>query len=259
MSTRTDISIGLLCFACLTPSLHADAPPVEPAETAVSPGPATFDVRVVQLDMARIADETGPEGDTIGIPESWGVSFGFRFDGALRIKPPVFFLGDDGALRIGRRVWRLGAALDDAERGIERPGSPFQVLSAPRVQCRAGDEAVISIGSPVDYLLRDERGCLRPADGERDPMETEGVVIRLRPTQITDEAVEFDPVEVRLRRVVRREAIEGVPMDVGRPVMREDHLERGFRLVGDDVAVMLLSRMDEGTDGPIFVVVSRAD
>lgn len=259
MAVSTRIGILVVWIIWTAPFSHAVAQDAGETGKPAEAEHAAFDVRLVQLDLRRAAAIQDQGGGGGGISETWGVTFGLTFDGELRFKPPVFFLGDDGELRIGQQVWQLGAALDDAERGIARPGSPFTVLSAPRIRCRQGEEAVISMGTPVDYLLLDAHGCLRPAQPGRDPIDAEGVDIRLRPALIDDEAVEFDPVDVSFRRVVSREPIEGVPFDVGRPVMHEDRLRRAFRLVGDDVAVMLLSRPDANEDGPIFVVISRAD
>ncbi len=246
------MSMNSLIGAALAGTLAAATPPDTSRHAQV-----TLDVRLVQVDLGRIAEIEAAEGAAVRASEKWGLEWGLSFDGRLRSKPLVLMLGDDGELRIGDRVWRLGAALDDAGAGIERPDSPFTVLVAPRVTCRIGQEAVISIGSPVEHMIPGDDGCLRLASGKEDGVETEGVLIRMRATEIVDGNVTLDPIQIGLRRVVGREPIDGVPLEIGRPIMREDRVERDLRLDGDRVAVMLLTPLDDESEGPILVVISR--
>lgn len=236
-----------------TTALPATALPANP----VASDEAAIELRLVQVDLSRIASIERAEGATVKPGSSWGFSFGVSIDGGVRWKPPVFELGDQGELRIGDRVWALGAALDDAERGIVQPDSPFTVLSAPRVVCRVGEDAILSIGTPIEWLVLDDEGCLRRADERDGPLVQEGVEIRLRLTLANDDAIELAPMDVTLRQMVGRETVSDLALDVGKPILRERRIHRDVRVLRDRVAIIPIVLDLESDEDPIFVVISR--
>jgi hypothetical protein len=242
--------------ACVACRIVATGVPLAACPLAVEPPQATLEIRLVQVDLDRIA-ALEIEGGSLETSRSWGITMGISIGDGVRLKPPVFHLGEKGELRIGSERWALGAALDDAERGIVRPGSPFTVLAAPRVVCGVGEKAAISIGAEVEWMVRDEQGCLRLADERDGPAIDEGVEITLRLASANGGAIELDPVDVRLRRVVDRETIPGVPLAVGRPVVREDRVRRDVRVLDRETAVMPLGPIDDEARDLILVVVSR--
>ncbi len=203
------------------------------------------EMRLIQVDFARLAAIEAEEGRDLEIPEDWGVKAGMRIRaGRIEWKPPVLLLGDEGELRIGERVFRLSDAA---------PGGPFTVLSAPSLLCGDGQRATISMGEPVHFLERGDDGCLRVAD--ESPL-LEGVTIEVTPSLDEQGTLEIDPIDVQLRTVNGREPIAGVPLDVGRPIFEERRAAQSMRIGADDVAAMPLMPIGEGERDAIFVVVT---
>ncbi len=239
-----------LVTAGLIAAPAAGQPNVDPA--ADEPGQVLVTVRLIQVDFERLQAIESATGESMAPPEDWGVTFGIRIgaDG-IRWKPPIFYLGDEGEVRIGDQTWRLGAALEGEP--ADDDAAPFTVLSAPSLICAADQATTLTIGEPTPYLVLGPDGALRLDDGEA---EIEGVTIAVTPTIEDSGMIEISPIVVDLRRLAGREPIPGVPFDVGRPIFETHSSSRTIRLAADDVAVMPMSQIDADDNDAIMLVIS---
>ncbi len=115
--------------------------------------------------------------------------------------------------------------------------APFEIVSAPQLLVLLGQEAAIQVGRPVAHLEKSDDDCLRVVTS---PEHVEGASIRLTPTQVRTDGVRFERIRVSVTRVERRLPIDGVPLDVGRPVLdtRETYLD--LTLPHDKIALIPL-------------------
>jgi len=93
----------------------------------------------------------------------------------------------------------------------------YKVLSSPRLLVLVGDAAEITMGSAVPYLVQKDDGCL---ELRHTKDASEGISVHVLVEKADDERVIFESVRTKLSMVAGRQPIEGVPFDVGRPIIR---------------------------------------
>ena len=115
--------------------------------------------------------------------------------------------------------------------------APFEIVSAPQLLVLLGQEAAVQMGRPVAHLEKSDGDCLRVVTV---PEHVEGASIRLTPTQMQADGVRFERIRVSVTRVESRLPIEGVPLDVGRPVLDTRETELNITLPPDKIAMIPL-------------------
>lgn len=123
---------------------------------------------------------------------------------------------------------------------VEKPGA-WEEIAAPRLICLSGQQAQMRVGAQIAYLDRREDGSLVVKHLE----EAEGLDVEVTVGEVTKSAVELKSLSVKLTRVVGREPIEGVPFDVGRPILKTLAVTLAFRLSPETVVIMALPRKGE--------------
>ncbi|MHC5002839.1 MAG: hypothetical protein ACYTJ0_06915 [Planctomycetota bacterium] len=161
-------------------------------------------------------------------------------------EPFTIISADEVTIRRGEESWR---PMDDPTPA----DAPFDVLTAPRLITGPRQDAAISVGQTVPYLEHDAGGCLVV---RRCDECFEGVRIGISPGETTADRVEIQSFSVEIASVVDREPLEGVPLDVGRPVMARRHVEGAFTITPEQTMVMPVVE-PAGADGsePILLLL----
>ncbi len=133
-----------------------------------------------------------------------------------------------------------------------RAAPDASVLTAPRLMTNDGQQASISIGEHAHYLVADADGCLRLAETEAF---VEGLLIEVTPTIGDSGTIELRFDRIRLSRMIGRETLEDVPLDVGRPVVRTIETSATLELAGHTAAAIQLPT-DAAEDGVVTLYVT---
>lgn len=131
---------------------------------------------------------------------------------------------------------------------------PWNVISAPRILANIGQEALVAVGRPVEYLARDEGGCLRVETAEG---VTEGMELSLTPSKFMDKGIRFTGVKLKVTRVESRRPIEGVPFDVGMPIIDTRETQLDITLDDGNIAMMPLPTRAGEPSIIVFLMASR--
>lgn len=164
---------------------------------------------------------------------------------------------DELTLQIGphRLAMREGALVSSSDEGA-KGGAPWQVLSAPVVLLAIGQQGVVSVGQPVSYLARRDDGCLAV---ETDAGAVEGVEIALTAKRLNEEGARFEDIRIKFTRVAQRQPVEGVPFDVGRPVLDSRETSLGLTIKADRVGIIPLPQGDNEPPILVFLTAGRGE
>ncbi|MFO0839793.1 MAG: hypothetical protein U1D55_14880 [Phycisphaerae bacterium] len=129
---------------------------------------------------------------------------------------------------------------------------PWQIYAAPRLILHFGQQGAVSVGRPVSYLVRDENGCLKVQESEEI---SEGVVVTLTAKHFKDGEIRFEDIHLTSRRVTSRQPIDGVPLDVGAPVIDSRETILNISIKPESVGIIPLP---QGPDEPAILVFITA-
>ncbi|MEP0846235.1 MAG: hypothetical protein HRF50_05365 [Phycisphaerae bacterium] len=190
---------------------------------AVKSGDLPLDLRV--LERAGL-----PHGrDANGRLATWGLAMQMEFD-KLDVRAN------------GHRLHvRDGALVSEPESPDPPSSPPWEIVTAPRVLVAIGQSASISVGRPIPFLKQQDDLCLAV---ETDESLFEGVSLTLTATRADEEGVRFERMRLKVSRAVGRQPLEGVPLDVGRPIIDTRETELNNTLAADRIAVIPLPQGD---------------
>ncbi|HPF41553.1 MAG TPA: hypothetical protein P5081_16185 [Phycisphaerae bacterium] len=270
---------GILSMACVYwVSMSANAVVSAPLESSdVAPPTLMIETRYLQVDTTRltIAFE-GYEPDvrrkTPGIPASSrmhvraadsmrdtsAAAATFGVMGTPR--PPTEDAGFECVVLPGPaelivnekpfdwNLLRAGTEASDAASPLDGLES-LKALAAPRLLVNSGQTASFCSGRERAYLEKDG-DCLRlrtTARDESDPIfgMAEGTSLEVCATLQEDGAIRFEPFVFQYRFMVGREPIEGVPLDVGRPIIRTRRMSTSLVMRQKATAVFAFPRDSE--------------
>ncbi len=221
-----------ICKGASPPKIEADS--IEITTAKVKP-PAAGDVE------GQLA--------VVDLSQTGGIAEGLSRGGHL-ISPKTVLLVRGRELRFER-----GKIIDDKAADEMTPPNDkgYKVLSTPRLLVLVGDEAEMTMGSAVPYMVQREDGCLelRHTDGA-----DEGISIRLRVEKADKRRITFESILTKLSMVTGRQPIEGVPFDVGRPIIRSMEVSSALSLSPDHTALIALPRV--GKDSPLILATISA-
>jgi len=132
----------------------------------------------------------------------------------------------------------------------------LKALATPQVVSLIGAPASIVVGRAIPYLQRRDDNALEVASSND---LTEGVTINVTIREVsaphsldsTEYVGEFD---VRVNALAGREAIDGVPFDAGKPIIRTQAITTTLRTsAGQDVVMRLPPSADDAS--VVFVVI----
>ncbi len=201
----------------------------------------TFDPGVrdadLPLDLKAIRQESmSLPRDERGRLTTWGLAFGMAAED-LRVE------------KDGHRLFLKNEMLVSEPVPGKKP--PWTVVAAPRILARLGQSASISVGRPVPYLVQREDKSLVVAS---DEALVEGVFLTLTPKRIGDDGIRFEDIHLRVSEVVGRQPIEGVPFDVGPPILDSRETKLHSTLRSGQIAIIPLPQGDG--EPPILVFLT---
>ena len=154
----------------------------------------------------------------------------------------------DRKLKLAGRVWSPTTA--DGTPRQQADSAVWTTLTAPRLACQVGQEACITVGEAVPYLVKRDDGSLVLERSEA----VEGITIRVLVDAADEDSVTFKTLGIKITQVVGREPIPDVPFDVGRPIVRSVEASAALRLGTEKLAIIALPVAHPG-DRPIFVLL----
>lgn len=128
-----------------------------------------------------------------------------------------------------------------------------QTIAAPRILTRLGQVAMISIGATVPYLVLRDDGCLLVEESED---VSEGMELSVKIDHADAERISFASVDMKISSVVDRQALAGVPFDLGRPVIRTMSTSSRFSMAPDKIAIIAFPA--QSNDHTAILVLLRA-
>lgn len=160
----------------------------------------------------------------------------------------------DRKLKLAGRTWSPPTD-DDVPRqrktGQQQAESViWTTLTAPRLTCQVGQEACITVGEAVPYLVKRDDGSLVLERLEA----VEGITIRVLVDTADKDSVTFKTLRIKITQLIGREPIPDVPFDVGRPIVRSVEASAALRLGTEKLAIIALPVTHPG-DRPIFVLL----
>lgn len=194
MTNRNWMSLAGLLLLCVSPAMAADAYVSDVEIISVAAGSAE-DIAVVgsRADVPT-GDEEGPV--VIG--------------GIEEIRIDDLLITFDGG---GKILWN-GKSEPPADAGVES-------LMSPRLIARAGEPAMVVAATRLQYFQREgEAWNLRVTEQDSAPGIEFGLTVE--PAESGMVVVDYD---LKLTMMEGREKIEGVHLDVGRPVLRTTHVQ----------------------------------
>ncbi len=165
----------------------------------------------------------------------------------------VISITDEATLKLGNSVLRLAKdkffdAIDETNIYAGKSAA-WEVLAAPRIRAKVGQQAGITIGTTVPYMVKREDGSLVV---ESAAEVNEGLAVKLTIDKAGEGLVSFKDISVEINRIAGRQKIAGVPFDVGRPIIQSMKVSSSMVLGADHVAIITLPRVTEDNP-PIFI------
>lgn len=135
----------------------------------------------------------------------------------------------------------------------EHRKAPWRVIAAPAVMVMVGQTASITVGQKASYMVKNADGSLRVVETEE---MCEGALVELKVERGSEKDVRFGQINLKMRRVASREPIEGVPFDVGVPVVDTRETNLGLTIEPDSVAMIPLPQGDEEQPITVFLTAN---
>jgi hypothetical protein len=265
------LTTSLLNLA-LTMSLGAfvvDEPvPERPASAASDARGArqalTVELRLMQIHARRdevsimwnggllVSPTTIPRGDSgtasSGASRSSDASGPAGTGHVLRTDRPVL-IGRSPRITIrGRTLILDREQIVERVEGVEQvvtESADWSMLCAPRLMLRSGDAGEMSVGRSVPYMTLNADGSLSVHENEQ---AFEGIRISLRAEAASSDRIRLSDVRVRLSRLASRLPIEGVPFDVGAPVMQSREMSVSVTVAPTEVAMISMAAIVDDAD-----------
>jgi hypothetical protein len=194
----------------------------------VPPGKLPIDARTAAAEMGeRYPHRKGADGR---IP-TWGLASQLQTKELEIIDGPHRLICRDGQL--------LTQSEKDRSPGAGPP--PWQIIASPRIRVALNQQGMVSVGRPIHYMTRHDDGCLR-VESSSDLVE--GVELRLTASRILPEGIRFTGVSLKFTRVTARQPIDGVPFEVGRPILDTRETSLDLTLDNGNLAVIPLPQAE---------------
>lgn len=247
------ISNALLLIATFStsmlPATVADDPPqvliymrlLQVNTTGAVEVPLLADIPVLGSLFGKGADATATPSNDPGEPVLRPI------DGSLNMAVAA----RDWELRVGEIVLNVRGDEITAVAGVEEGVKVWEILTAPRLLVAVGQFAKVSVGQTIPFMVQRDDGSLVV---ERDEEVFEGVHFSVLIDRAEDQSVSIKEFRVKIGKLVGRVVIEGVPFEVGRPIIQNTEASMSLRLKPDQTAVITLPR-DDKEQPPIFMML----
>lgn len=171
--------------------------------------------------------------------------------------PGATLLMNEARFRLGSREFKVAdGRIVERVAGEERPltgDEDIGTISAPSLICLVGQRAEIKMGAPVSYMVRDENGCLRVETSED---LVEGLSIEVLVDQADASRISIKELRVKMKTVVDRAEIPGVPFNVGRPEVRTVETSSSMSFAPERTVLITLPILSE--QHPLVLVLIKA-
>ena len=254
---RTIVLIACAYLSMGMTAAEGDPPPAAPKapaapDPASKPATAMVNLWVVRFDQTVPRSELPFDVQGLRRDPELAVRLGTRPDGRTPTdgwasqltteKPAVMALGFRLVMKDGQLV------TEPIDKANANATPPWQIVAAPKLLVQTEQKASLSVGRPVIHLVKEEDGRLRV---EEAAGAIEGVTIDLKLAWVKPEEMRFSELTLRVSRILGREPLPGVPLEVGKPIMETRETNLGLTLDKGKVAVIPLpERPDEA---PILV------
>lgn len=138
----------------------------------------------------------------------------------------------------------------------EKGNPPWTTIAAPQIVAALGQEAQITVGRPIAYLERGAGDCLVV---KQSPDSFEGLSLKLKAERIDAKESRFSNIEVRFSQITGRQPLDGVPLDVGRPIIDTRETSLGLTIAPDMVAVIPLPQAPGEPALLIFLTAAKVE
>ena len=194
-------------------------------------------VRAVDLNRVAVKGERAEVRSSPGSAPAGNIVFGALSD--LQIGAWSVTFHENGGL-----LWN-GEPGPPAEANVD-------LITEPRLRVVAGEKAVILTRSQLQYFEAADDGlyALRTS-GEQD---APGVELGCTVTPDDDDRLVLD-IDLKLVLMERREALPGVKLDVGRPVLRTHQVSTRLSIAQDEWALVSAQQVESASgDGGHFLL-----
>ncbi|MCB9855761.1 MAG: hypothetical protein H6818_08735 [Phycisphaerales bacterium] len=136
----------------------------------------------------------------------------------------------------------------------------LKAIASPRLLLFSGQGASFTSGMERAYLEKESADCLRlkwtGGEGDDQMSMAEGSAFEVNVALQEDGAIRFDPMKFQYRYMIGREPIDGVPLDVGKPIIKTMKMSISLVMKQNATAVFAFPRDSEDT--PLILALVRA-
>jgi len=250
MRTRLTVTFTRSLAPCLAligiaPIMLAQGAAAPPAEVGAAEDAVFIEIRVMELDLDSVANNVITFSGEV-------LEFQHGPDGSS----PTIVTGPAARIEIGEQQWSLDTlelVAEHADDGNDAHASvrPMTSIAAPRILTRIGQAAAIAVGKQIPYLERDADGHLQV---RTDEDSFEGLRVTVEPEPHDGEGVSIKRLRVHFGLLAGREPLDGVPLDVGKPIMSSVAITGSVTIPPGHVAVIPMPTWDSELD-PILVLI----
>ena len=260
MTNTCLVGWGVASLIVVTAPAAQGAPPADDTTGVVriemqivrAPAPVTVVSDAASASPDASADDSAKPRRAEARPEAKPAPAGNDSTGA-----GVVLIGDNVSIRAGDALLQVvDGRIRDRLAAADHDGLPHgacQTLSAPTILCNVGQDAAVTVGAAVSYMVRRDDGCLVV---EQSPGVREGFSIRLRVDHADETTVSFKNIDLKISMVAERAKVDGVPFDVGRPTIRTIETSSALRLRPVRLALITLPAVTD--DAAALFVLLRA-
>lgn len=231
-------------------ALNAPAPAMQQQQAPNDDFYVSLSIHLVQLDQARIDELVAQDNAENAVPLLGDVPLIgelFRAGAEPRI---ITDSSAHAAIKVGDRSWVISPS--SMLRHDNHPSPPpFTILSAPSIGFKVNKPASLNIGQVIPYLTRDDTGCLTVHE---DESLFEGITIEVNADKADDKGVSLSTFKVGMSTLTGRQPIEGVPLDVGRPIIHTQTLSAPIYIAANSGVVLPVPRSADQGD-PILITI----
>ena len=221
----------------------------------IPPGKLPIDARTAAAELGeRYPHRKGADGRF----PTWGLASQLQAKQLEITDGPHRLICRDGQLvtEIDKEYEAKAPLAKEPDRAASAGAPPWQIIASPRIRVALNQQGMVSVGRPIHFMTKHDDGCLR-VESSNDLVE--GVELKLTASKILPEGIRFTGVSLKFSRVTARQPIDGVPFDVGRPIIDTRETSLDITLDNGNLAVIPLPQAENEPAVLVFLTARVAE
>lgn len=200
-----------------------------------------FDRSQLPIDVSMLKHMESPSGSRImpdGRISTMGVAVHQKMEDFKITGGGGHISFDRGDLQISRSPWARHF---------------YELLAAPKLRVLRGQSAKVTVGEQVAYLEVHDTECGQCFKVVQPDDMFSGISVEMKFDSVRDDGLRFTNINIDVSRIVDREEVPGVPLDVGKPVIDSRRTELNDTVPPDTVAIIPLPQREDESGIMVFM------